>query len=484
MNKTSCHLIPVILCGGSGSRLWPVSRAQHPKPFIRFKGNKSFLQQAFIRASQLPGTEKIITVTNRDLYFKTRDDFSELEPEVSSKIKTDFILEPFGRNTAPAITLATLRAVEAHGPNATLLILSADHVINNREAFERAVQKAKELAQKGKIVTFGIQPDSPETGYGYIEADGSDVLRFVEKPNLETATSYIKDGRFYWNSGMFCFSAQTMLNELKTHCPDVFEHCEMAFKNARSSNDECFHSIEIGSHDFENVPDDSIDYKVMEKTCNAAVVVCDIGWSDIGCWRSLGKLLPEDSNGNRAGENNILKDSNNCLVYSDSGDGRMISAIGVKDLLIIDTPDALLVADQTHSQNVKNIYSELKSRDHETHKLHKTVHRPWGSYTVLEEGDHFKIKRIEVKPGGRLSLQMHDHRSEHWVVIHGKATVTNNDQVLCLNPNESTYIPSGYKHRLENQSSNDILVIIEIQTGHYLDESDIIRFDDIYGRAL
>ncbi len=476
--QSNVALIPVILCGGAGSRLWPVSRQDLPKPFIRLNDGESLLQKAYLRGASLPDVAEIMTVANRDLFFKTEDEYREVGHLLDAPVKSSFILEPFGRNTAPAIALASLMAAETQGPDAVLLILAADHLISNQPSFTDAVGKAVELAQKGRLVTFGIKPTAPETGYGYIEADGYNVKRFVEKPSLDTAQSYLDSGDFLWNSGMFCFSAGVMLAEMAEHCPEILQKAQNCLAQARTASGEKFSQVEIASEHFEKVPDDSIDYAVMEKTNNAAVVACDIGWSDIGCWRALGELVTADGNNNHIQGDVVMHDSKNCIIKSED---RLVGAVGLDGFIIIDTPDALLVADKNRAQEVKKIYAELKDKGHDAHKTHATTHRPWGTYTVLEEGSRFKIKRIEVKPGASISLQMHHHRSEHWIVVKGVAEVINDVKEMTLNVNESTFIPAGHKHRLENIGTEQ-LVMIEVQTGSYLGEDDIVRFQDIYGR--
>jgi mannose-1-phosphate guanylyltransferase len=477
--QSNALLIPTILCGGAGSRLWPVSREQHPKPFIRLEDGNSLLQRAYLRGAKLPGVRNIMTVTNRELFFKIEDEYNEITDIPEEPIETGFILEPFGRNTAPAIAAASIQVAERHGEDAQLLVLTADHLISNWPAFANAVADARELAAAGKIVTFGIQPTAPETGYGYIEADGNDVLRFVEKPDLGTAQEYLASGNFLWNSGMFCFSAGTMIGEMEEHAPEMLQATRACLEHSRKAEGDGFTQTELSPEHFQSVPDDSIDYAVMEKTRNAAVVGCDIGWSDIGCWKSLGDLVNPDENSNRIQGDVVVQDTRNCTIKSED---RMIGAVGLENLIIVDTPDALLVANKNRAQDVKKIFSHLKQQGHEAHKLHRTVHRPWGTYTVLEEGPGFKIKRIEVKPGASLSLQMHHHRSEHWVVVSGTARVTNADQVMDLNINESTFIPAENKHRLEN-ATTEPLIMIEVQTGGYLGEDDIVRFQDTYGRV-
>ena len=469
-------LIPAILCGGAGSRLWPVSRELHPKPFIRLADGQSLLQKAFLRGATLPGVTEVLTVTNRELFFKTQDEFREVN---TAQLATSFILEPFGRNTAAAIAAAALHAVEAHGDDALLLVLAADHLIADQEAFANAVAQAAVLAQQGKLVTFGIQPDAPETGYGYIEADGNQVLRFVEKPSLEKAREYVDSGRFLWNSGMFCFQAGTMLQAMQQHCPDILAATQLCMAQSRRAEGKDLVELELDSTSFAQVPDNSIDYAVMEQSDQVAVVPCTIGWSDIGSWTALGDLSSADSEGNRINGEALLHDVSNCFIQSHN---RVIGAVGVDNLIIVDTPDALLVADKSRAQDVKHLYQTLKTNGHDAHKHHLTVHRPWGTYTVLEEDPSFKIKRIEVKPGASLSLQMHHHRSEHWIVVSGMARVVNGDHELFVNTNESTYIPAGHKHRLENPGILN-LVMIEVQSGQYLGEDDIVRFQDVYGRV-
>lgn len=468
-------LIPIILCGGAGSRLWPVSRELHPKPFIRLSDGQSLLQKAFLRGVLLPGVEEILTVTNRELFFKTEDDFREVN---TTGVATSFILEPFGRNTAAAIAAATLQLDQKYGKDAVMLVLAADHLIADQQAFEQVVLKAAELAATGKMVTFGIQPDAPETGYGYIEADGNTVLRFVEKPTLEKAQEYLASGQFLWNSGMFCFTVGTMLQQMEQHCPQILAATKACIAQSRSAEGNGFAQLELNPDTFGGVPDDSIDYAVMEKSDQIVVVPCNIGWSDIGSWTALGDLAEPDANGNRLQGDTLLHNTLNCTIHSND---RLIGAVGVENLIIIDTPDAVLVADKSCAQDVKHIYSKLKANGHEAHKLHRTAHRPWGTYTVLEEGNGFKIKRIEVKPGASLSLQMHHHRSEHWVVVSGMAKVINGEREFFVNTNESTYIPAGHKHRLENPGLLS-LVMIEVQSGGYLGEDDIVRFHDNYGR--
>jgi mannose-1-phosphate guanylyltransferase / mannose-6-phosphate isomerase len=469
-------IIPTILCGGAGSRLWPVSRELHPKPFIRLADGQSLLQKAFLRGAALPDVAELLTVTNRELLFKTKDEFLEVN---KSGLTASFILEPVGRNTAAAIAAAALYVAKNHGKDAIMLVLAADHLIADQSAFADVVAKAVVLALAGKIVTFGITPHAPETGYGYIEADGNTVLRFVEKPSPDKAEEYLKSGRFLWNSGMFCFSAEVMLREMEVHCPDILSATTACVAQSRALEGQGFAQLELDQALFSKVPSISVDYAVMERSASIAVVPCSIGWSDIGSWGSLSDLSEPDGDGNRIDGEVLLHEVKNCYIQSRD---RIVGAVGVNNLVIVDTPDALLIADKFRSQDVGRLYAELKLRGHDTYKLHRTVHRPWGTYTVLEDGNRFQIKRIVVKRGASLSLQMHHHRSEHWVVVSGMAKVINGDKELLIGTNESTYIPAGHKHRLENPGVVD-LVLIEVQSGEYLGEDDIVRFEDVYGRA-
>ena len=471
-------LIPVILSGGAGSRLWPVSREQHPKPFMRLADNESFLQKAFQRAAELPGVTKILTVTNREFYFKSQDEYKAVN---QAKLATGFILEPFGRNTAPAVATAAVQINAQYGPNALMLILTADHLISNQENFATAVEQAVSLAKQNNLVTFGIIPTSPETGYGYIEADGDRVKRFVEKPSLAKAESYLQQGNYFWNSGMFCFKAGTVLESFRQHAPEVLSAVEECFPDNQLSPSAKGEqtTLEIDADLFAAVPDISIDYAVMEKADNLAMVSSDLGWSDIGSWDAVSELIQNDDAGNAIVGEAMLHDVSGCYIQSTE---RLVGAVGVENLIIVDTPDALLVADRSRAQEVKHIAGKLKESGHESYKIHKTVYRPWGSYTVLEESKNFKIKRIVVKPGASLSLQMHHHRSEHWVVVSGMAEVVVGDKTTFLSENQSTFVPAGHKHRLSNPGMMDV-VMIEVQSGQYLGEDDIVRFDDNYGRS-
>ena len=469
------RLIPIILCGGEGSRLWPVSRELHPKTFIRLADGNSLLQKTFLRSASLPGVEEILAVTKRDFFFKTEQEFREVN---QTDLKISYILEPFGRNTAPAIAAAALQVSSIYD-DAIMLILPADHLISNQDVFSKAIIQAIEIAKQGKIVTFGVHPSKPETGFGYIEVDGTNVLSFIEKPTIEKAMEYCESGRFLWNSGMFCFSATTILQEMERYTPDILLTTKTCIEQSNVSTGKGFTQLNLDERSFKEVPENSIDYAIVEKSDRLAVVPCNMGWSDIGSWNALGDLIDPDEQGNRIEGDTLLHDVTNCYILAKE---RLIGAVGIDNLIIIDTPDALLVADKSRVQDVKHIYKELKSQRHDTYKLHRTVHRPWGTYTVLEKGPRFKIKRIEVKPGASLSLQMHHHRSEHWIVVSGMAKVVNGENEMYVNTNESTYIPAGHKHRLENPGVLD-LVMIEVQSGEYMGEDDIVRFEDVYGRV-
>jgi mannose-1-phosphate guanylyltransferase/mannose-6-phosphate isomerase len=468
-------LIPIILSGGAGTRLWPVSREAHPKPFMRIGGGKSLLMQTHERALAVSVNTPPLIVTNRDYYFLSSDELAGQE------FKPQYLLEPIGRNTAPAVAMAALWAVELD-EDACMLVLPADHLIKDTPTFYTAVQHAEALAKDGFLVLFGVRPRAPETGFGYIEMGNkvsqhaNVVQRFVEKPDAVTAARYLAQGNYVWNSGMFCFKASAILDAFETYNPALLETAKAVWKSTQPEGDKMV--LPPSFSELENI---SIDYAVMEKAKNIAVIPGDFDWSDIGAWNAVADAIPADCNGNTSNNcQTIVIDSHNTHIETKD---RLVAVIGGENLLIIDTPDALLVADKSKSQEVRQVVSRLKASGHEAHKTHRTVVRPWGSYTVLEEGPGFKIKRIAVKPGASLSLQMHHKRSEHWVVVSGTAEVVNGEQTISLQANESTYIPAGNKHRLTNPAGDE-LALIEVQCGPYLGEDDIVRFEDVYGRVV
>ncbi|UXZ44698.1 mannose-1-phosphate guanylyltransferase/mannose-6-phosphate isomerase [Pseudomonas soli] len=475
-------LIPCIIAGGAGTRLWPVSREAMPKPFMRLPDGMSLLQKTFNRASNLPGVERVLTVTNREMVFRTQDEYRQVGTQ---RVAHDFILEPMGRNTAPAIAAAALHCAEQYGEDCLLLVMPADHLIQDQEAFQAAVCQAMALAGQGWLATFGLLPTRAETGFGYIEqgqtlaAGAFRVARFVEKPDAETAQGYLEGGRHLWNAGMFCLRVGTVLQELQTHAPEVLNSVTHCLEHSQVKEGPSGLQVELDPECFALTPDISIDYALMELSAQVAVVPCDIGWSDIGCWEAVRELRPTDDQGNHCNGETVLHDVSNCYIDSPR---RLVGAVGLDNLIVIDTPDALLIADAARSQEVKVIAQQLKHQGHDAYRLHRTVTRPWGLYTVLEEGPRFKIKRIMVRPGESLSLQMHHHRSEHWIVVSGMACVTNGEEEFLLDTNESTFIKPGRSHRLTNPGVID-LVMIEVQSGEYLGEDDIVRFTDIYGRA-
>lgn len=475
-------LIPCIIAGGSGSRLWPVSRETMPKPFMRLEDGQSFLQKTFLRVAALSSQSTVLTVINRELLFRLHDDYSEVN---TNNLALELILEPFGRNTAAAIVLAALQVKSHWGDSAQILVLPADHLIEKEQAFIKAVSQARAIAKQGFLVTFGLQPTFPETGYGYIEKGealgdtGYKVQRFVEKPDLATAETYLSSGRYLWNSGMFCMQASTLLLEVEQHDPELLELVRKSWLQARTLKDKQITQLEINAEQFKRVPDLSIDVALMEKSHKVAVVPCELGWSDIGSWQSVSELTSPDLNENRIIGETILHDVKGCFIDSPS---RLVAAIGVEDLIIVDTPDALLITNKSRSQDVKIISEQLKKQQHPAYLGHRTTVRPWGMYTVLAAAGRYKIKSIVVKPKATLSLQSHHHRSEHWVVVSGIAEITKDSKKFLLHTNESTYISIGEKHRLSNPGIVD-LVIIEVQCGEYLGEDDIIRYEDVYGRA-
>ena len=468
-------LIPVIISGGSGTRLWPLSAALISKPFIKLPDGESFFQKTFKRASSLDKVEDIIVVTREDLLDQTRSEISsinELEKSVT------YILEPVARNTAAAIAAVVKYAIKNFPPETILLVLSADHLIDNEQNFKLAVSKAKTLATTDRIVLFGVEPDYPETAYGYLELAGADVIRFIEKPKLEDAKGYLRSNKYAWNSGMFCFKAAHMESELQDHCPNIFEGVSRAMKRAQRHVSRNSQVVTLDREELEGIESISIDYAVMERSSSLAAVTADFGWADIGSWKNFSKTLPKDSNGNRVLGDTILLDSANCIVY---GGRRLISLLGVENLIVVDTSDALLVCDVSREQDVRKIHRALEDRADLVQMPSLTVERPWGRYTVLSEYTGYKVKRIEVNPGASLSLQRHQHRSEHWVLVEGRANVIKGEERLTLYPNEAISISVNETHRLSNPGTSTC-VIIETQCGEYLGEDDIERLEDIYGR--
>jgi len=453
----------IILCGGSGTRLWPISRTLLPKQFVKLFDNKSLFQLTVERNSKVCDNQFI--VSNGEQYFLALDQLDELQ-----KTNNKYLLEPVGRNTAPAIALACM----AMEKDEIVLVTPSDHLIKNEVAYQAIIDRAKELAKKDYLVTFGIKPSYPETGYGYIESSGEDVISFKEKPDISNAKKYIEAGNYYWNSGMFCFKAGLFLEELQKHSKEIYESCEKAYKNRNTDL-----VIRIKLEDMISIPEDSIDYAVMERSDKVKVVPSDISWSDVGSFDSLYEELPKDSEGNTINKNHISIDSKNNLVY---GNDRKIATVDIEDCIIIDTGDAILISKKGSSQKVKKVVEKLKEQKSELHNIHLTGYRPWGSYTVLEDSPGYKIKRIEVKPGKRLSLQKHFHRNEHWIVVSGTATVTVGDETRLVRPNESTYIKMGEVHRLANDGIIPV-VLIEAQVGEYTGEDDIVRIEDDFKRG-
>ncbi|MCT7568972.1 mannose-1-phosphate guanylyltransferase/mannose-6-phosphate isomerase [Aliarcobacter butzleri] len=454
----------IILCGGSGTRLWPISRTLMPKQFVKIFSNKSLFQLTVERNSKLCKSQFI--VSNAEQYFLALDQLEELKKE-----NNKYLLEPVGKNTAPAIALACMEL----DYDEIVLVTPSDHLIKNEKEYEKVLKKAKEFAKDNKLVTFGITPAFAETGYGYIESENEfDVKAFHEKPNFEAATSYLKAGNYYWNSGMFCFKAGIFLDELKKHSIDIYETSKVAFDNAYKTE-----IIRIKYEDMVNIPENSIDYAVMEKSNIVKVVPSNIAWSDVGSFDALFDELEKDENNNTKNCNHISIDSKNNLIY---GNQRKIATVDIQDLIVIDTGDALLISKKGSSQKVKKVVEKLKELNSQLHNIHLTGYRPWGSYTVLEESNGYKIKKIEVNPGKRLSLQKHFHRSEHWIVVSGTATVTVGDEKRLVRANESTYIKAGELHRLENEGKIPV-ILIEAQVGEYTGEDDIVRVEDDFSRV-
>lgn len=466
-------ILPIIMAGGSGTRLWPLSRGNYPKQFLTLSGQQTMLQNTITRLKGLEHTPAML-ICNEEHRFIAAEQIRQLGVKHSG-----IFLEPVGRNTAPAIALAAFKAIEK-GQDPLLLVLAADHVIDDINEFQQSVIKAAELAAQGKLVTFGIVGNKPETGYGYIKRgkqyqSGFMVDSFVEKPNLAKAQEYLASGDYYWNSGMFLFKASRYLAELKAFRPDIYAACELAMQI--QNNDLDF--IRVDKVAFEACPDESIDYAVMEQTQDAVVVPMDAGWSDVGGFAALWDVSEKDHNGNVFKGDVKAVDTTNTLVF---GEDKLVATVGVDNLVIVNTKDAILVAHKDHSQQVKAIVNQLKAEQRCEVTFHREVYRPWGQYDSIDNGDRFQVKRITVKPGAKLSVQMHHHRAEHWIVVSGTAKVTNGDKDILLTENQSTYIPVGVIHALENPGKVP-LELIEVQSGSYLGEDDIVRFEDRYGRV-
>ena len=470
-------ITPVILAGGSGTRLWPLSRQHYPKQLLKLFGDKTMLQQTLVRLSGIPNLGNPIVVCNVEHRFMVAEQLHEM-----GIMDAIIILEPLARNTAPALALAALQA-SAQDANSTLLVLSADHMIRDVDIFQQAVAVAIEAAEEGQLVTFGVQPTHPETGYGYIKTQAASttlrgrftVEQFVEKPDLATAESYLSAGCYYWNSGMFVFKTDVFLRELKNVSPDVIAVAEQS--RARAIKDLDF--IRVDKECFSEAPNISIDYALMEKSKNVVCVPLDAGWSDVGDWKSYWDVSLKDTSGNSFIGDSIDVGSTNTLVFSQD---KLVATLGVDNLMIINTPDAVLVADKSQAQHVKAIISQIEEQKRSEHLQHREIYRPWGCYDAIDSGDRYQVNRIRVKPGGSLSMQLHHHRAEHWIVVKGTALVQKGDETLLLSENESTYIPIGTRHRLSNPGKIP-LEIVEVQSGPYLEEDDVVRYEDSYGRS-
>ncbi len=479
---TISALIPVILCGGSGTRLWPLSRASYPKQYwsLAGKDNETLLQQTQLRLKGLTGLDSPLLICHEDHRFIVAEQMRQIHIEPKA-----ILLEPVGRNTAPAIALAALQALEQEEQDPLLLVLAADHLISDIKKFTEVIEAGKKHAEQGRLVTFGIVPTSPETGYGYIEASqelsinnpkGIDIARFVEKPNQETAEKFVADARFTWNSGMFLFKASTILSELEKLAPEVVNSCKAALEKERPD----LEFLRLDKEAFSQCPNIAIDVAVMEKTKLGTVLPLNAGWSDVGSWSALWETEQQDKEGNVLKGRVISQDSKNCYLRSEH---RLIVGIGIKDLIVVETDDAVLIAERDQSQNVKNIVKKLQADGSPEARAHRKIYRPWGNYTCVVEGSRWQVKKIEVKPGASLSLQMHHHRAEHWIVVKGTALVEIDGNEQLIGENQSTYIPLGCKHRLTNPGRLPV-ELIEVQSGAYLGEDDIVRFEDRYGRII
>jgi len=466
-------IAPIILSGGSGTRLWPVSRSLYPKQFINLINETTLFQDTILRLPE--NSLDPLIICNEEHRFLAAEQLRQI-----NKKSSGIILEPFGKNTAPAVALAALNLIKDK-KDCILLVLSADHHINDVKAFLRAIQIAKPLAESGKLVTFGAKPTKPETGYGYIEvnlsekADHYAIKSFTEKPSLNNAQLYLDDGNYFWNSGIFMFKASAYLDELKIFAPDIFYACNKSLTTIQTDSD----FIRLDNNEFNACPSESIDYAIMEKTTNSIVVPLNTSWSDIGSWNSLWELKEKDKEGNVSEGDVILKNVKNTYVSSSN---RLVSAIGVDNLVIVDTEDSLLVASKEYSQKINTIVNELNINNRKEAKSHRKVYRPWGYFDSLDFGDNFQVKRLLINAGAKISLQKHTHRAEHWVVVKGLATITSGEKIIELKINQSTFIPKGTIHRVENKQ-NSPLEIIEVQTGSYLGEDDIIRIEDDYDRS-
>lgn len=468
-------IIPVILSGGSGTRLWPLSRALRPKQLLSMVSNHTMIQDTVTRLMGITDLADPIIVCNEEHRFTIAEQMREMDIHPSA-----IILEPFGRNTAPAVAISAIQSqIENEDP--VLLVLPADHIIENKSAFHTAVETGYQAALENKLVTFGIVPNAAETGYGYIKSSKQlnndqvfNVEKFVEKPDAETAQSYLDEGSYYWNSGMFMFKASIYLQELEKHNQEMFNRSKQSLESAATDMD----FIRLDRNVFDKCPSDSIDYAVMEKTSEAAVIPVDMEWNDIGSWAALWEVGDADDKGNVIHGDVVLEDCNNSYVHADS---RLVTTVGLNDHVVVETADAILVAHRDKAQNVKDIVEKLKAANRDEAVIHHKAYRPWGAYECIDHDSRFQVKRITVNVGARLSLQLHHHRSEHWIVVQGTARVTCGDKVFLMAENESTYIPLGEKHRLENTGKIP-LELIEVQTGSYLGEDDIVRFDDVYGR--
>jgi mannose-1-phosphate guanylyltransferase/mannose-6-phosphate isomerase len=473
-------IVPLILSGGSGTRLWPVSRRTWPKPFMRMADGASLLARTLERALAVaaPGAP-VLTVTGRDHYFITRDEYAAAAPEAIERHR--FLLEPAARNTAPAILLGALDVADRHGGHAIVVVLPADHLVADLDAFVQSVHAAAALAAEDWLVAFGVPPDRPETGYGYIRRAGAlghggfEIERFVEKPDLATAQAYLASGEYLWNAGMFCFRAQAMIDAAALACPEVLE----AARACHLDTPRDARVVEFAAESFRAIPEISIDYAVMERAHRRAVVPARFDWNDIGSWTAVSEQAPPDARGNRVVGEAVLVDADGCFVQAET---RAVALVGVSDLAVIETADAVLVAHRDRAQDVKRAVEALRAKAHPSTEHHVTVFRPWGSYTVLEDAADCKVKRLTVKPGQVLSLQYHHRRSEHWTVVRGTAKVRVGDVETVLERNQGTFIPMGVVHRLENPGSED-LHLIETQCGDYFGEDDIVRLEDVYGRV-